>query len=84
MLAPPIVEPVLNEHVQGITLTNADKLSASRQPFVQSIEHVLYFMKTEIEAMFKKECGRATTILTNLDLKSHYTDKVTAKRHPSK
>lgn len=38
MPAPPVVEPILDEHVQGVTSTNVDNLPIARRPIVPSEE----------------------------------------------
>lgn len=66
--APPIVEPITDEAVQGNTPANGDNSSAAKRPISQPKEGSHYFAKTEIEAMFKKERDRATTAPKAMDL----------------
>lgn len=47
---------------------------------IQSEEPTMYFTKTKIEAMFKKERERVATTPTTFDLKPPYSEKVVAKQ----
>lgn len=51
--APPLVEPILDESVQSITLADAENLSVVRWPASLLEEPTLFLRKAEIEAMFK-------------------------------
>lgn len=63
---PLVVELIFHEPVQVMMPTNADNLSVARILVVQPKEPAMYFTKTEIEAMFKKERERASSASTAL------------------
>lgn len=78
-----VIEPIIDEAIQGVTPTNTDNSSAAKRPVVPSEEPSLYFTKVEIEAMFKKERDRATILPKTLDLKPTYPNKVVEKEFPA-
>lgn len=81
--APSIVEPVINEAVQGNTPANGDNSLAAKRSTSQPEEGSHYFTKIEIEAILKKERDRATTHPKAMDLKPPYIEKVLEKDFPA-
>lgn len=60
---------------------NAITLLATRRSIVLPENTALYFTKTELEAMIKKESDRAMTVSTTLDLKPLHSYKIISKQY---
>lgn len=82
-LVPPIVEPIVNETIQGNTPVNGDNSWTAKWPTTQPEETSHYFTKAETEAMFKQERDQATTALNILNLKPPYPEKMVEKEFPT-
>lgn len=70
--APPVVEPILDELVQGVTLTNADNLSTTRQPASLAEEPIVFMTRVEVDAILRGEKEKASSTATCLNLKPPY------------
>lgn len=83
-LTPLVIEPVVDEAVQGVTVAKADNSSTAKRPATQPKELSLYLTKAKIEAMFQKGTRPAAIAPKNLDLKPSYSDKVAEKDFSTK
>lgn len=71
---PTIVESILDEPAQGITLANVDNLSAARRPASLSEGPTVFLTQCGDRGHVQVRNGKTHATSTSLDLKPHYSE----------
>lgn len=74
-----VIELILDEPVQGITVANGDNLSAAKQPISLVEEPKVSMTRAVVKTMLRHKKEKASSATTCLNLRPPYLDEIAAK-----